>query len=69
LVETHPDQTFWSKSGAFLFSLFTSLFDQHLGQKAILVRTVKGISNKKEQFSSVGFVENSKFNRIEMGQF
>jgi hypothetical protein len=36
LVKTRLDQTSWSKSIAHLFSLFTSLFDQHLGQKAFL---------------------------------
>jgi hypothetical protein len=29
LVKTHPDQTSWSKSIAYLFSLLSLLFDQH----------------------------------------
>jgi hypothetical protein len=36
LVKTRLDQKSWSQSIAHLFSLFTSLFDQNLGQKAFL---------------------------------
>jgi hypothetical protein len=32
--KTHLDQTSWSNSIAYLFSLISSLFDQHFGQKA-----------------------------------
>jgi hypothetical protein len=36
LIKTRLDQTSWSKGVAHLFSLFTSLLDQNLGQKAFL---------------------------------
>jgi hypothetical protein len=72
LVKTRLDQTSWSKSIAHLFSLFTSPFDQNLGQKAflnqVLPTAVRAAFHAIEDYNVI-FLKQSLENKVQIPNY
>jgi hypothetical protein len=72
LVKTRLDQTSWLKGVAHLFSLFTSPFDQNLGQKAflnqVLPTAVRAAFHAIEDYNVI-FLKQSLENKVQIPNY